>query len=306
MDLWLVLPPLFVGILIGYYDVFPRVIRKLEGPLAKFSLLLLLGLMGVKIGSEETVLSRLGDIGMQSLIIASVSILGSVLVLKLISPLLGHITGEGENFEATSTKIEFKLTASIVVALIGGGWLGYAVVPSGFTVTLDSIITYTLGLLLLAVGVSLGLNKNIMSQVFRLGWRIVLLPLGVALGSIAGPVVLSFFISLSPVESAAVGAGFGWYSLSGVLLTKLHSPELGAIAFLSNIFRELLTFLLLPLTARFLGKIASIAPGGATTMDVTLPLLKEIGGDEIILPAFFNGAVLSSLVPLLVPLIIQI
>ncbi|MBS3786966.1 LysO family transporter, partial [Candidatus Bipolaricaulota bacterium] len=57
---------------------------------------------------------------------------------------------------------------------------------------------------------------------------------------------------------------------------------------------------------KFLGKIVSIAPGGATTMDVTLPLLKEIGGEEIILPAFFSGAVLSSLVPLLVPLLIRI
>jgi uncharacterized membrane protein YbjE (DUF340 family) len=306
MDLWLILPPLFVGVAIGYYDLWSGIIRKVEGPLAKFSLLLLLGLMGTKIGSDSEVLSRLGDIGVQSLTIAAASIVGSVLVLKALSPLLRHITGEGEGFEAVSTKIEVKLTVSIVLVLVAGGWLGYRVVPETFVGTLDSIITFTLGLLLLAVGISLGLNKRIFNQVSRVGWRIILLPLGIALGSIAGPMALVFFINLSPVESAAVGAGFGWYSLSGVLLTKLHSAELGAIAFLANIFRELLTFLILPLTARFLGKIVSIAPGGATTMDVTLPLLKEIGGEEIILPAFFSGAVLSSLVPLVVPLIIRI
>jgi uncharacterized membrane protein YbjE (DUF340 family) len=306
MDLWLILPPLFVGVAIGYYDLWSGIIRKVEGPLAKFSLLLLLGLMGTKIGSDSEVLSRLGDIGLQSLTIAAASIVGSVLVLKALSPLLRHITGEGEGFEAVSTKIEVKLTVSIVLVLVAGGWLGYRVVPETFVGTLDSIITFTLGLLLLAVGISLGLNKRIFNQVSRVGWRIILLPLGIALGSIAGPMALVFFINLSPVESAAVGAGFGWYSLSGVLLTKLHSAELGAIAFLANIFRELLTFLILPLTARFLGKIVSIAPGGATTMDVTLPLLKEIGGEEIILPAFFSGAVLSSLVPLVVPLIIRI
>jgi len=306
MDLWLILPPLFVGVAIGYYDLWSGMIRKIEGPLAKFSLLLLLGLMGTKIGSDGEVLSRLGDIGIQSLTIAAASILGSVLFLKALSPLLSHITGEGEGFEAVSTKIEVKLTVSIILVLVAGGWLGYRVVPETFVGTLDSIITFTLGLLLLAVGISLGLNKRIFNQVSRVGWRIILLPLGIALGSIAGPLALVFFINLSPVESAAVGAGFGWYSLSGVLLTKLHSAELGAIAFLANIFRELLTFLILPLTARFLGKIVSIAPGGATTMDVTLPLLKEIGGEEIILPAFFSGAVLSSLVPLVVPLIIRI
>ena len=44
-----------------------------------------------------------------------------------------------------------------------------------------------------------------------------------------------------------MGAGLGWYSLSGALLTRLHSPELGALAFLSNVLREILAILLMPL-----------------------------------------------------------
>ncbi|MEF8849972.1 MAG: LysO family transporter, partial [Candidatus Bipolaricaulota bacterium] len=196
MDLWLIFPPLLAGIAIGYYDIWPEVIRKVEGPLARLSLLLLLGLMGTKIGSDGEVLSRLGDIGIQSLLIAAASILGSVLILKVITPLLDHITTKEEGFDAVSPKMEFKLTASILLVLIAGGWLGYTIVPPEYTGSLDSIITYTLGLLLLAVGISLGLNKNIFNQVARVGWRILLLPLGIALGSIIGPLAIGFFLRL--------------------------------------------------------------------------------------------------------------
>lgn len=306
MEFLLILPPLFVGVAIGYLYPSSKLLRRIEGPLSHGALLLLLTLMGTKIGSDSEILKNIGNIGLQSLIIAAGSIAGSVILLKLISPVFSNFTSGTGGMDGVSPKLDLRLTLSIVVVLILGLFLGYSVIPENFTGTIDLIITYVLGLLLFAVGISLGLNKSVFKQVSRLGWRIVLLPISIAVGSIVGPLAIGFIIKLTPMETAAVGAGFGWYSLSAILLSKLHGPELGAMAFLANIFREVLTFVLLPLTARFLGKIVSIAPGGATTMDVTLPLLKEIWGEEIILPAFFSGAVLSSLVPLAVPLLIRI
>ncbi|MCF7890281.1 lysine exporter LysO family protein [Candidatus Bipolaricaulota bacterium] len=306
MELWMILLPLFLGIAIGYLDLWPGLLRKVDGPLSRVALLFLLTLMGTKIGSDSEILKNIGNIGFQSLLISAGSIVGSVTILKLISPLFSSFTDGTEGMDGVSPKLDLKLTLSIVAVLILGLFLGYSVIPETFIGTIDLTITYVLGLLLLAVGISLGLNKSIFNQVSGLGWRIVLLPISIAAGSIAGPLAISFFLQLTPIEAAAVGAGFGWYSLSAILLSKLHGPELGATAFLANIFREMLTFILLPLTARFIGKIVSIAPGGATTMDVTLPLLKEIWGEGIILPAFFSGAVLSSLVPLIVPLLIRI
>ncbi|MBD3158883.1 MAG: DUF340 domain-containing protein, partial [Candidatus Lokiarchaeota archaeon] len=49
---------------------------------------------------------------------------------------------------------------------------------------------------------------------------------------------------------------------------------------------------------------ASIAPGGATTMDIGLPIIKKTAGDELVIPAFVSGVVLTGLVPILVPLVI--
>ncbi len=306
MDLWIILIPLFVGVAVGYLNFWPDFLGKIEGPLSHFALLLLLTLMGTKIGSDGEILSSIGNIGLISLVIAAASIVGSVILLGLISPALNCISDESGEVTESSGKIHLKLTASILVSIIIGVLLGYTVLGSGVTEAIDTAINYTLGLLLLAVGISLGLNKSVFKQASRLGWKIILIPISIAAGSILGSLLVSFLVETSAVETAAVGAGFGWYSLSAILLTKLSGPELGAIAFLSNTFRELLTFLILPFAVKYLGKIVSIAPGGATMMDVTLPLLRELGGEEVILPAFFSGAVLSSLVPLVVPLIISL
>ncbi len=304
MGLWLILPPLFAGVAIGYFDLWNDFLKRIESPLSHTALLLLLTLMGTKIGSNGEILRNIGNIGLQSFLLATVSIAGSVIVLKLVSPVFNCFSDGSEGVDGVSPKLDLKLTLSIVIVLIGGLFLGYSVIPENFTGTIDLIITYVLGLLLFAVGISLGLNKSIFKQVSNMGWRIVLLPISIAVGSIVGPLLLSFLLAFSPMETAAVGAGFGWYSLSAILLTKLHGAELGAVAFLTNTFRELLTFLILPFVVKYFGKIVAIAPGGATMMDVTLPLLKELGGDEVVLPAFFSGAVLSSLVPLLVPFLI--
>lgn len=306
MDLWIILIPLFLGIAIGYIDFWPGFLEKIKGPLSHFALLLLLTLMGTKIGSDGEILSSIGNIGLISLAIAAGSIVGSVILLGLVSPALECISNESGEVTQSSGNIHLKLTVPILVSITIGIFLGYTVLGSGFTAAINTAINYTLGLLLLAVGISLGLNKSVFRQASRLGWKIVLIPISIAAGSVLGALLVSFLVKTSPVETAAVGAGFGWYSLSAILLTKLSGPELGAIAFLSNTFRELLTFLILPFTVKYLGKIVSIAPGGATTMDVTLPLLRKLGGEEVILPAFFSGAVLSSLVPLVVPLIINL
>ena len=96
-------------------------------------------------------------------------IIGSVLTIRIISSLQVHTTGKEETFDGVSPKIEVKLTLSIVLVLIVLEWLGFSVIPARFTGTLDSIITYTLGLFLPAVGVSLVL-KSILSQVSREGF----------------------------------------------------------------------------------------------------------------------------------------
>jgi uncharacterized membrane protein YbjE (DUF340 family) len=92
----------------------------------------------------------------------------------------------------------------------------------------------------------------------------------------------------------------GYYSLSSVILTHSRGIELGSIALISNILRELFTLLSAPLLVRIFGRLAPISAGGVTSMDITLPVIIRFSGKEYAALAVFHGAVLDPLVPLLV------
>jgi len=169
---------------------------------------------------------------------------------------------------------------------------------------LPTLTNWALELTLLAVGIDLGLNSTVFKQLLHLGWRVFLAPLGVIIGSILSAMLVGELFGWTWREGGAVGAGFGWYSLSGILITELHSVALGTIAFLSNIMRELIAILLVPILARRVGPLTLVAPGGATTMDSTLSVIAAVGPPGSALIALVNGLCLSALVPILVPLLL--
>jgi uncharacterized membrane protein YbjE (DUF340 family) len=195
----------------------------------------------------------------------------------------------------------------ILVTVASGIVMGFAGwLPALLVRQLDALITYGVSLVVFAVGIDIGRNREVWGQLRRLGFVALFLPLAVVVGTLAGSSLMPLFSPLKLPEALAVGAGLGWYSLSGVLITKLHSPELGALAFLSNVLRELLSFLIIPLLARLGGVFTIIAPGGATSMDTTLPLIDRFTGSRGALLAFVNGLILTGVVPILVPIALRL
>lgn len=198
------------------------------------------------------------------------------------------------------------MTLFVVVAIITGMILGHWVIPPSATGHLDTITTVALSALVFGVGIDIGARKETWVSLWQMGMRVLLVPVLVALGSVGGALAGGALLGMPFNESAAVGAGFGWYSLSGVLLTKIYSVETGALAFITNVARELIAFLITPVLAAKVGRVVAVAPGGATTMDTTLPLIARVTDSETAVIAVVNGLVLSSLVPLLVPLLISL
>ena len=182
----------------------------------------------------------------------------------------------------------------ILIVLVLGVGAGY-LMPADVSGFLDSASTYMLLLLLFSVGI-------VFTRIRELGFRILLIPFGVALGSLCGGVVTAFLLSLPAKEGLAISAGLGWYSLSGVLITEAGNPVGGTIAFLANVFREMLTFVIVPFVASHLNYYSAIAPAGATSMDTTLGIISKNTNGTIAVLAFVNGIVCTLLVPLLVPL----
>ena len=82
--------------------------------------------------------------------------------------------------------------------------------------------------------------------------------------------------------------------------------ETGALAFLTNVSRELIAFMLIPVLAAKLGHLVAVSPGGATTMDTTLPLIAKTTDADTTVIAVVNGTILSSMVPFLVPVLIHL
>jgi uncharacterized membrane protein YbjE (DUF340 family) len=194
----------------------------------------------------------------------------------------------------------------IVIAVAGGILLGWKVLPPALVSSLDGFINYALAFMVFTVGIDIGRNREALKRVKELGFKILLVPLAVALGSLLGASVAVIVLPMPLKEVLAVGAGFGWYSLSGVLIANTYSVELGTIAFLANVVRELMAFVLIPFLVSYVGKIAAIAPGGATTMDSTLPLITRVTDAQTALVAFMSGLLLTGMVPLLIPFILSI
>lgn len=187
----------------------------------------------------------------------------------------------------------------ITLALgIGAGML----VSEGVGIFAGNLSSYMLMLLIFSVGIDIGLNKEVFGQIKKMGVKILLVPFGVATGSLIGGVVASLFVQEPLKECLAISSGLGWYSLSGILLTEAGNPTGGTISFLSNVLREILTFVWVPFIATHFNYYSAIAPGGATTMDTTLPIISRNTNGKIAIIAFVNGITLTSIVPLLIPL----
>ena len=119
--------------------------------------------------------------------------------------------------------------------------------------------------LLFFVGIGVGSDRNIVSRFKSLDVRMALLPAGTMLGTFAGALAAALILpGRSATDCLAVGSGFGYYSLSSIFITSYRGAELGTVALLSNIIREMATLLLAPLLVRIGGPLAPIAAAGVT------------------------------------------
>ncbi|MFI3315202.1 MAG: lysine exporter LysO family protein [Rikenellaceae bacterium] len=163
---------------------------------------------------------------------------------------------------------------------------------------------YTLYLLMFSVGISVGADiKSLFVTIKKHGFRMFLPPLATIFGTLLGCLLLGLiWDGRSVAQCMAVGSGFGYYSLSSIFITQICGAELGTVALISNISREIITLLCAPFIVYVFGKIALICSGGATTMDTTLPIITRFSGNEYVVIAIFHGFIVDFTVPFLVTL----
>lgn len=192
------------------------------------------------------------------------------------------------------------LSLSVLIGLAIGYFFGDFI-----NFDISNLIQIGLYLLLFFIGIDIGTNKNIFNDLKKIDKKVLFLPFLTIIASLLGGAVASLILSLSLGEAVAVSSGMGWYSFSAIELSKVN-VELGGIAFLSNIFRELLAIFLIPFIAKKIGAFESVSVAGATAMDSVLPVINRSNSAEISIVAFYSGLIISLIVPLLVPFIITI
>ncbi len=194
-----------------------------------------------------------------------------------------------------------RILSSLALGILAGLFL-----PEGIMNITGSLTDYSLAVLLFTVGFDLGQDADLRQKIKDLPKMYLAIPFLIAIGSLAGAALSGLVVDLPVGDAALVGAGFGWYSLSAIIITQTYDVTLGALALLTNVFREVFAFLLIPIIAKKVGHLPAVAPGGATTMDVTLPIIAHNTDAQTTLVAFYSGTILSTLVPVCVPLIIRL
>lgn len=289
--LLIILVPLIVGYLIPLKQTS---LLKLINRLLSWIVYVILFLMGVSLAFLDNLASNLLDIFHYSAVSVIVILLCNATgLLWLERTLPWHHSHQQEKLPSRiamaleSLKLCFVVVAGFLLGLTGWAFLQHATEAS----------EYTLIFLLLLVGVQLRNSGMTLKQIV-LNRRGMIIAVVVVLSSMVAGVINALILGLPIKTGLAMASGFGWYSLSGILMTESYGPVIGSATFFNDLIRELLAIVMIP---GLVAKSRSTALGlcGATSMDFTLPVLQRSGGLEIVPAAIVHGFILSLLTPLL-------
>lgn len=271
---------------------------------------LMLFLLGLSLGADASLLAQMRTLGLRAACISGFSVLGCVVAAWILGRFVFTGSGEEEKRSPEKEKAQSSAEGGVVGSLMVlafffvGVLIGWAdILPTWIVHGPASL--WTLYVLLFAAGMSLGFDLRALGIIRELRGRILLVPFGVIVGTLCGStvawLVLSRWMGDGLVETLAVGAGFGYYSLATVIMTRLGDPALGSVALLSNMMHEVLALTLPPLMVRLAGRLAPVMAGGAAAMDTCLPVIARYSGERCAILAMFSGMCLTLLVPVLVP-----
>ena len=163
---------------------------------------------------------------------------------------------------------------------------------------------YTLPVMMFFVGIGIGGDiKSLYVPIKKYKLKIILIPLATIFGSIIITALISPLFDITTKETIAIGSGFGYYSLSAIFLNKLAGYEIGMMALISNMTREITALLFIPILARYCGKLAPISAAGATSIDTTLPIIAKSCGEQFIVISIFHGILVDISVPIIISLL---
>ncbi len=262
--------------------------------------------IGVEVGGNELLVSSLGRLGVEALLVTLLTTLcccvGAMLLWRRLRPRDEKSLQPSRPGQLHWCTLWLSMRDSIIifVCFACGCVLGY-LGADAYLPTKASY--YSLCVLLLCVGFGIGQSEEIRRNLRQIDRGLVLMPLVTILGTWVGALLVALLIrERSVTDWLAVSSGFGYYSLSSMLISEMRGVELGTLALMYNVSREITTLLFAPLLLRLFGPLAPISIGGATTADTTLPIISRICGPQFVAISIIHGLLVDFSVPLLVTL----
>lgn len=195
----------------------------------------------------------------------------------------------------------------VVVSLLAGILCG-CLVHTPLSGHCGELSHYLLMFLVLQAGLNIGANSDFTYMKNNFHFSSLMFPAFTVGGTLLFSGIASIFLTMSLSDGLAVGSGFGYYSLSSIMIVQFKeasvgmelASKLGAVALLTNVFRELFALMGAPLYARKFGKLAPISAAGVTSIDVCLPSISKYSGEEYVPVAIIQGVALEIVIPVLI------
>jgi uncharacterized membrane protein YbjE (DUF340 family) len=235
-----------------------------------------------------------------ALILSIATSLGAFLCCYILFKSIGYQPTQGKVSAALLVKSLLNISYAFIALALG---YGLAEIFNHFDYSLYVSTWDLLLIFMFLIGLDLAYSPLDRSW---LNWRIMLVPMGCIVGSLAGAFFTAAIVKdISLKDLIMLSQGYGFYSMTGIVVTELKNAELGSIALMNDLFREIIAILLM-YSIGWRYPRSTISSAAATAMDVTLPMVKQACGKEFIPHAMVSGFILSVLAPVVVSVLAAI
>ncbi|OAL79022.1 hypothetical protein AY606_06230 [Acinetobacter sp. SFB] len=229
-----------------------------------------------------------------ALILSIATSLGAFLCCYILFKSIGYQPAQGKVSAELLVKSLLNISYAFIALALG---YGLAEIFNHFDYNLHVSTWNLLLIFMFLIGLDLAYSPLDRSW---LNWKIMLVPIGCIFGSLVGAFFTAAIVKdISLKDLIMLSQGYGFYSMTGIVVTELKSAELGSIALMNDLFREIIAIVLM-YSIGWRYPRSAISSAAATAMDVTLPMVKQACGNEFIPHAMVSGFILSILAPILV------
>ncbi|MDM1247498.1 lysine exporter LysO family protein [Acinetobacter sichuanensis] len=297
-SLWLIFQLLFC-LFLGFILArrLPQWLEKIAFKVLPYFTYILLVAIAIEFAQTLHTIAQPAQILSDAITISLATSAGAFICCYILFKLIGFQPTQGR--VSSELLIGSLINISYAFIAIAFGY-GLSELFSAFDYQLHISSWYLLLIFMILIGLDLAYSPLDRSW---LNWKIMLVPIGCIIGSIIGAVVCSLLINnINLKDLIMLSQGYGFYSMTGIVVTELKNAHLGSIALMNDLFREIFAILAMYIIGWRYPRSA-ISTAGATAMDVTLPMVKQACGNEFIPHAMVSGFVLSILAPIAVSIL---